>query len=191
MSTRWFEEWSDAERTAYATRFVRLARRGQDIDGEARFVDALADRGSRILDAGCGTGRVAAAMAARGHDARGVDADGTLIAAGREQYPGLPLEHRDLLDLTADDGPFELVVAAGNVLVYVDPGTEAAVLRALASVLSPGGSVVLGFATDREYTVSDLDVDASAVGWRLVHRLSTWQLDPWTDDADWAVSVFR
>ena len=191
MSTRWFEEWSDAERTAYATRFVRLARRGQDIDGEARFVDALADRGSRILDAGCGTGRVAAALAARGHDARGVDADGTLVAAGREQYPGLPLEHRDLLDLTADDGPFELVVAAGNVLVYVDPGTEAAVLRALASVLVPGGTAVLGFATDRAYRVADLDRDAAAVGWHLVHRFSTWQLDPWSDDADWAVSVFR
>ena len=191
MSTRWFEEWSDAERTSYATRFVRLAGRGQDIDGEARFVDALADRGSRILDAGCGTGRVAAALAARGHDARGVDADGTLIAAGREQYPGLPLEHRDLLDLTADDGPFELVVAAGNVLVYVDPGTEAAVLRALASVLAPGGTAVLGFATDRAYRVADLDRDAAAVGWHLVHRFSTWQLDPWSDDADWAVSVFR
>jgi 2-polyprenyl-3-methyl-5-hydroxy-6-metoxy-1,4-benzoquinol methylase len=191
MSTRWFEEWSDAERATYADRFIRLARRGQDIDGEARFVDALADRHSRILDAGCGTGRVAAALAARGHDARGVDADATLIDAGRGQYPGLPLEHRNLLDLTADDGPFDVVVAAGNVLVYVDPGTEAAVLRALASVLSPGGSAVLGFATDREYTVADLDRDASAVGWRLVHRFSTWQLDPWTDDADWAVSVFR
>ena len=191
MSTRWFQEWSEAERTAYATRFVRLARRGQDIDGEARFVDALADRGSRILDAGCGTGRVAAALAARGHDAAGVDADGTLVAAGREQYPGLPLEHRDLLDLTADDGPFELVVAAGNVLVYVDPGTEAAVLRALASVLAPGGTAVLGFATDRAYTVAELDRDAAGIGWHLVHRFSTWQLDPWSDDADWAVSVFR
>jgi len=189
--TRWFQEWSDAERTSYATRFVRLAQRGQDIDGEARFVDALADRGSRILDAGCGTGRVAAALAARGHDAHGVDLDATLIEAGRQQYPGLPLEHRNLLDLTADDGPFEVVVAAGNVLVYVEPGTEAGVLRALASVLAPGGAAVFGFATDRAYTPDHLDRDAAAVGWRLVHRFSTWQLDPWTDDADWAVSVFR
>ena len=190
-ATRWFDERSEAERTAYATRFVRLAQDGQDIDGEARFVDALADRGSRILDAGCGTGRVAAALAARGHDAHGVDADGSLVEAGREQYPGLPLEHRDLLDLTADDGPFDLVVAAGNVLVYVEPGTERAVLRALASVLAPGGAAVLGFATDRDYTTDRLDRDAAAVGWRLAHRFASWQLDPWTDDAGWAVSVFR
>ncbi len=191
-ATRWFDEWSEEERTAYATRFVRLVQRGQDVDGEARFVDALADRGSRILDAGCGTGRVAAALAARGHDARGVDADRSLVQAGREQYPGLPLEHRDLLDLTADDdGPFDLVVAAGNVLVYVEPGTERAVLQALASVLAPGGAAVFGFATDRDYTTDRLDRDAAAVGWGLVHRFASWQLDPWTDDADWAVSVFR
>ena len=75
----------------------------------------------------------------------------------------------------ADAELVELVVAAGNVLVYVDPGTEAAVLHALASVLSPGGSAVFGFATDRAYTVADLDRDAAAVGWHLVHRFSTWQ----------------
>ena len=125
-TTRWFSEWSDADRAAYATRFTRLAAAGHDIDGEARFVDALADRRSRILDAGCGTGRVAAALAARGHDARGVDADASLIEAGREQHPGVPLEHRDLLDLVPEDGPFDVVVGAGNVLVYVEPGTEAA-----------------------------------------------------------------
>ena len=71
MSTRWHTEWSESERAAYATRFARLAAAGQDIDGEARFVDALAERGSRILDAGCGTGRVAAALAVRGHDSAG------------------------------------------------------------------------------------------------------------------------
>jgi 2-polyprenyl-3-methyl-5-hydroxy-6-metoxy-1,4-benzoquinol methylase len=190
-ATRWFDEWSEAERAEYASRFVRLAQRGQDIDGEARFVDALADRGSRILDAGCGTGRVAAALAARGHRALGIDADASLIAAGQEQYPGLSLEHRDLRALTPDDGPFEVIVAAGNVLVYVEPGTEQAVLRALASVLAPGGTAVFGFATDRDYTIDHLDRDAAAVGWGLVHRFATWQLDPWTDDAGWAVSVFR
>ena len=55
----------------------------------------------------------------------------------------------------------------------------------------PAGAAVFGFATDRAYTPDHLDRDAAAVGWRLVHRFSTWQLDPWTDDADWAVSVFR
>jgi SAM-dependent methyltransferase len=192
MSTRWSREWSDEDRTAYASRFVDLAAAGHDVDGEARLVDALAARGSRVLDAGCGAGRVAAALAARGHDVLGVDADADLVAAGRAQHPGVPLEHLDLLDLTPGrHGPFDIVVAAGNVMVYLEPGTERAVLAALRGVVRPGGRAVLGFATDREWTVADLDRDAVAAGWRVEHRFSTWEADAWTADADWAVTVLR
>ncbi|GAA0199312.1 hypothetical protein [Glutamicibacter creatinolyticus] len=42
----------------YAQRWRRLAAEGSDIYGEARMIDAMAERGSRILDAGCGTGRI-------------------------------------------------------------------------------------------------------------------------------------
>lgn len=44
----------------YIERFREMARAGNDLAGEARFVDAMAARGARILDAGCGPGRVAA-----------------------------------------------------------------------------------------------------------------------------------
>lgn len=191
MSTRWFDERSEQDRAEYAERFRRLAARGEDVDGEARFVDAMADRHSRVLDAGCGTGRVAAALAARGHRVLGIDADPLLVDAGREHHPGVPLACRDLVDLTPADGPFDLVVAAGNVMVFLAPGSEPAVVRALAAVLRPGGRLVLGFATDRDYTVARLDGDAAAAGLLLEHRFATWQLDPFTEGADWAVSVFR
>ncbi len=42
----------------YAQRWVRMAAEGADLDGEARMLDAMCARRSRILDAGCGTGRV-------------------------------------------------------------------------------------------------------------------------------------
>ena len=74
-SARWFDEWTVDQRQEYADRFRKLAASGQDIDGEARLVDALADRKSRILDAGCGSGRMAAYLAAQGHHALGVDID--------------------------------------------------------------------------------------------------------------------
>lgn len=191
MTSRWFEEWSAEDRAEYADRFRRLAAEGEDIDGEARLVDAMADRGSRILDAGCGTGRVAHHLAGHGHDVLGVDLDGELIAAGQKHYPGLPLRQLDLLDVSPSLGTFDLIVSAGNVMVFLAPGSERAVLAALASVLRPGGRAVVGFATDRDYTVEVLDVDAAAVGWRLESRFATWQLDPFTDSSDWAVSVFR
>jgi len=38
----------------YARRWQTMLDRGEDIDGEARLIDALVPRGARILDAGCG-----------------------------------------------------------------------------------------------------------------------------------------
>lgn len=190
-SARWFDEWSLEQRQEYAARFRILAASGRDIDGEARMVDALAERGARILDAGCGAGRMAAYLAGQGHDVLGVDIDPLLIEAGRADYPGLPLQVLDLREVSPALGQFDLLASAGNVMVFLEPGTECHVLTALASVLRPGGRAVFGFATDRDYTHDQLDADAASVGWIREGRWATWQLDPFTDDADWAVSLYR
>lgn len=195
---RWFDHRTAEQRLDYAYRFVRIAERGEDIDGEARFIDALADRGSTILDAGCGTGRVAAALARAGHRAAGVDADPTLIGKGREFYPGLPLATVDLwhvsperLGAVALPTAYDVIVCAGNVMLFVAEDTEHQVLRRLSAVLRPGGRAVFGFFTGRDYTHDDLDRDARAAGWTPEHRFGTWQLDPFSPSSDWAVSVYR
>jgi len=182
----------------YVSRFDHLADTGEDLDGEARFIDALTPRGSRVLDAGAGTGRVAAALTRMGHLALGVDRDAGLVERARARYLGVPYLASDLLDLDpgvlADEGfgdPFDVVALPGNVLVFVAPGTESEVLRTLHGLLRPGGRLVAGFATDRDYTVDDLDRDLEAVGLVPEHRFATWQLDPWYDAADWQVTVAR
>ncbi len=191
-STRWFTERSERQRREYAQRFVRIAADGADIDGEARLIDAMASPGSSILDAGCGAGRITHALGLRGHRVIGVDADPLLIDAGREQHPEADLRVLDLVDLAPDvGGPFDLVVCTGNVMPFVQPGTERSILGAMASVLVPSGRAVFGFHVDRAYTLHDLDQDAAATGWRLEHRFGTWNLDPFTSESDWAVSVFR
>ena len=76
-------------------------------------------------------------------------------------------------------------------MVYLAPGTEQQVLEVLAGLLVPGGRIVTGFATDRAYRVADLDRDAAAAGLTWQHRFATWHLDPWSDAAEWAVTVFR
>lgn len=196
--TRWAAERSLAQREAYTRRFERIAANGEDVHGEARFVDALAGRRSVILDAGCGTGRIAAELRLRGHDAVGVDADGLLIEAGRRQHPGVPLARIDLTNLTPDTlaaaglpTSYDVIVAAGNVMVYVAPGTEQRVLQQLAAVLRPRGRAIFGFHTDRPYTHDDLDRAATAVGWVREHRFGTWQCDPHDPAGDWATSVYR
>jgi SAM-dependent methyltransferase len=197
-STRWELEQTGDRWQAYADRFARHHAEGTDLFGEARFVDALAPRSASVLDAGCGTGRVAAGLMAAGHRAVGVDKDAGLIAIARNRYPGVDYLEADLVAL--DSGmlataglptAFDVIVAAGNVFVYLAPGTERDVLTGLAALLRPGGRMVTGFATDRAYRVADLDTDATAVGLVVDHRFATWQLDPYRADSDWAVTVMR
>ncbi len=61
---------------------------------------------SRVLDAGCGRGGLAAALVGRGHRVSAVDVDADAVAAARAA--GAPAIRADLADLTG--GPFDAVV---------------------------------------------------------------------------------
>ncbi|MGW9197229.1 class I SAM-dependent methyltransferase [Micromonospora chersina] len=193
--TRWVTETKPGHSQWYVDRFRQLAAEGADLAGEARLLDTLVPPGARILDAGCGTGRVAAALAERGHTVVGVDADPVLIDAARADHPGPRFLVADLADLDlAAEGepePFDGAVVAGNVMAFVAPGTERAVLTRIAAHIRPDGPVVVGFGTDRGYPLTELDADAVAAGLRLEHRFATWDLRPWHDDAEFAVTVLR
>ncbi|MDO3704382.1 class I SAM-dependent methyltransferase [Micromonospora sp. C28SCA-DRY-2] len=193
--TRWATDTGPEHSQWYIDRFRRLAAEGADLAGEARFLDAMVAPGSRILDAGCGTGRVGAALAARGHTVVGVDADPALVEAARADHPGPRWLVADLaeLDLAAagEPEPFDAAVVAGNVMAFVAPGTEPAVLARIAAHLRPDGVMVVGFGTDRGYALTEFDAHAVAAGLRLEHRFATWDLRPWRDDADFAVTVLR
>jgi len=72
----------------YVERFKLLAAQGRDLHGEARLIDAMVERGSVILDAGCGPGRHAGYLHDAGHRVVGVDVDPALIAAAEVDAPG-------------------------------------------------------------------------------------------------------
>src|SRR4029079_8134136 len=80
MSTRW-EKSSRPRAEDYDGRWQSLSAAGQNIHGEADLVEALLQEsgGKRVLDAGCGTGRVAIELAARGFSVTGVDADAEML----------------------------------------------------------------------------------------------------------------
>ncbi len=150
--TRWERTVTGDRWDFYVDRFAREFAEGTDLEGEARFVDVLAPRRARVLDGGCGTGRIAAALHRMGHTAVGVDRDGGLVRIAADRYPGPTFITADLLALTPDlltgagaPTTFDVIVLAGNVLVYVAPGTERAVLGVLAGLLAPDGRIVAGF----------------------------------------------
>lgn len=193
--TRWVTDTKEGHSEWYIERFRTMAAEGADLAGEARLVDAMVPRHARILDGGCGPGRVGAELHARGHDVVGVDADPKLIAAAEEDHPGPRWLVADLaeLDLPAlgEAEPFDAAVLAGNVMVFLAPGTETEVLRRVAAHVRPGGFVVVGFHVHRELSLDRFDEAVAEAGLRIEHRFATWDLIAWHDDADFAVTVLR
>jgi SAM-dependent methyltransferase len=180
---------------AYIQRFRDLAAQGMDLVGEARLVDAMLPRGGRVLDAGCGPGRVGGFLHEVGHQVVGVDVDPALIAAAEEDHPGPRWLVGDLaeLDLPAlgIPEPFDAIVCAGNVMTFLAPSTRGAVLRRLRAHVRDTGRAAIGFGAGRGYGFGEFLDDARAAGWAPDLLLSTWDLRPFSPDADFLVAVLR
>lgn len=172
----------------YQARFDALARSGTDVHGEAAFVTRFEP--ATVLDAGCGTGRVAIELDRRGVAVVGVDCDTSMLATARRRAPGIRWVEEDMTALDLGE-EFDVVVMAGNVPLFTPPGTQAALVAGAARHLAPGGALVLGFQLGRGYEVDDLDAHGAAAGLRLDARYATWDRDPFPGDGSYAVSVFR
>jgi SAM-dependent methyltransferase len=179
----------------YIERFRAMARAGDDLVGEARFVDAMAKRQAHILDAGCGPGRVGGYLASVGHQVVGVDVDPALIEAAEQDHPGPRWLVGDLaeLDLPARGitEPFDIIVSAGNVMAFLAPSTRVQVLSRLRAHLAADGRAVIGFGAGREYEYGQFLDDAAEAGFAPDLLLSTWDVRPFTDDSDFLVALLK
>ena len=190
MADRWQE--SGVPRGAdYDRRFEDLAAQGMDMHGEAALVDAYGP--GSVLDAGCGTGRVAIELSRRGHHVVGIDVDEAMLESARAKAPDLQWVCADLADPGLElDQEFDVVVMAGNVLIFVPSGSEERVLANAARWLRPGGLVVSGYSIHPGgFGASQHDALAARAGLVLQHRWSTWDRHPFSPGDRYAVAVHR
>lgn len=188
MTSRWADRPGAPRGERYDERFQRLASSGVDVHGEAALVEHLLDPHQRlpggaatcaVLDAGCGTGRVAVELHRRGFDTVGVDLDADMLRAAQAKAPELDWRLGDLASLDLDRR-FHAVVLAGNVLVFVAPGTEERVIERCAAHLFPGGLLIAGFQlADGSFDPEQLDRAAAHADLELQHRWTTWDRQPW------------
>jgi ubiquinone/menaquinone biosynthesis C-methylase UbiE len=114
------------------------------------FVELIKRRSiERVADIGCGPGRAAAFMAARGLDVVGVDISQAMLSVARSAHPHIKFEEGQL-----DALPFETGVFGGAVcwysIIHTPPGRLAEAFAELTRVLMPGGYLLLAFQAEDE-----------------------------------------
>jgi SAM-dependent methyltransferase len=113
------------------------------------WADAVHDRllaggwpSAHVLDAGCGTGRHAAALAAKGHHVDLADASERLLAQAAARNPSALALHADLCALIVS-GAYQAVTCRGVLNDMTTDAERDAALSSLRGALSDGGVLML------------------------------------------------
>ncbi len=191
--SRWNYRNDVAGGADYDSRWAAMQAAGESVHGEADLVSALLElhgygHRAAVLDAGCGTGRVGIELRRRGLAVVGVDLDPGMLARAESKAPSLSWIQGDLCNVDLGRR-FDMVVMAGNVMIFLAPGTEQEVLTNMALHLEPGGLLLAGFQLGR-LRLNDYDRHAGTAGLTLQERWATWHQDPYRG-GDYAVSLHR
>jgi SAM-dependent methyltransferase len=164
---------------------TRADRVREDFDGIAKasaathetphFYDRLLasfvpPRCRRLLDIGCGTGRVSRMLAHRVEHITAIDLSPEMIRLARERsaaHPNIVFMQADVLDLPNGLGPFDCVISV-NLLHHLDP---AAAAPAMKRMVAPGGSLIV-HDLRRTTGVADTALDVPRLAVKIVWRLS-------------------
>jgi len=185
-----WEAWKrEVDLDEYEARWQRLERDGLNPHGEADLVASLGP--ARVLDGGCGTGRVAIELARRGIEVVGVDLDVELLDRARAKAPELTWVCSDLSALELGRS-FDVVVLAGNVIPFAEASVRPAVVAACARHLATGGRLVAGFSLRPGWpALDDYDRWCAAADLVLAERCASWDRLPFVAGGSYAVSVHR
>ncbi len=108
------------------------------------LVEHREDLAGRVLELGCGAGRVTGYLVELASEVHALDLSEAMLAEARRRYPGGHFARGDMRDLSAHaDASVDAVVAANNLIDVLGDGERQAALREWRRVLRPGGLLLL------------------------------------------------
>lgn len=186
-----------ADLDAYAQKMRRLREDGTDLEVDARFIDMLAARKSRILDIGCGIGTAVNALRRSGHQAYGIDPASAVLDVAADMFDAGWYRQLALEELTGDrrrreglPDRYELVSMCGNVPAFLSAEALEDAFGIVRRLLIEGGLFVVGTTVATRGGPKSLDMAADFAGLALLHRFSDWHLGAFDKDSGWSVSVY-
>ncbi|MFN5605366.1 MAG: class I SAM-dependent DNA methyltransferase [Actinomycetes bacterium] len=196
VSPRWVEWRRTVDLVKYDQRWEAMAARGENVHGEADAVTRLIEKhldvpgheqALRVLDAGCGTGRLAVKLSRRGHVVTAVDLDPDMIDKARDKSTAVTWLVGDLstVDVTTRGGlfdvmNFDVIVMAGNILNFCAPGTQTTIVHNMVNHLVDGGVFVCGWSQelrDDAYLWVDFVRDSRGAGANVAETWTNWDGD--------------
>lgn len=98
----------------------------------------------RVLEVGCGAGRVTGYIQMAAAEAYGVDISAEMVEHCRRVYPGATFIQADMLDVgELDEAPFDVVFATFNVIDALSPERRHLALEGFKQALKPGGLLAM------------------------------------------------
>ena len=188
VSERWRLWRERVDLAEYDSRWDRLEAEGASVHDEAALVCRIG--GASILDAGCGTGRVAIELARQGKSVVGVDNDQDMLALAQARNAEVEWVLADLARVKLAER-FDVVVMAGDVLNYVNPGFESMVVANLSRLLEPTGALISGASLAEQDQLVHYDNWCRSAGLSLNARFASWAGAPYDRPGHYAVSVHR
>ena len=131
MNIKW-----DADK--YTADFSFVHRYGSDV---IELIDA--DKGSSVLDLGCGSGALTKALRDKGYSVQGLDASKEFLDIAKKQYPDIDFVQGDAADFTLPE-PVN-VVFSNAVFHWINKDRQKDMLKCVYKALKKNGQFVFEF----------------------------------------------